>query len=129
MLKLLGETLNARIYYISQVALWNLQEPISFFLSTFGAWGLPFISSFVLNFIFQIFHILCAIYDDGLAMVELPQKSKSKRQLQYHCPILGTQIPTHTINKITDWCKVLGIREEKENQEFPFCSTPPHWYH
>jgi hypothetical protein len=87
------------------------------------------IQSFALNFNFQIFHILCAICDDGLAMVDLPQKSKSKRQLQYHCPILGTQIPTHTINKITDWCNVVGIREEKEDQEFPFCSTPPHWYH
>jgi hypothetical protein len=80
------------------------------------------LQSFVLNFNFQIFHILCAICDDSLAMVELPQKSNSKQQLHY-------QIPTHTINKITDWCKVLGIREEKENQEFPFCSTPPHWYH
>jgi len=77
------------------------------------------IQSFLLNFNFQIFHILCTVCDDGLAMVELPQKSKSKLQSQYHCPILGTQIPTHTINKITDWCKVLRIREEKENHSVP----------
>jgi hypothetical protein len=61
MLKLLGETLNPKIYYVSQVVLWNLQEPISFFLSTFGTWDLPSFPMQAMGFLLKVY---CMIKKD-----------------------------------------------------------------